>query len=120
MRISDWSSDVCSSDLFEASGSAGKMMVFAVRLDTFEAEPQSTTFYIGCNDPAELGKLRRLILTDCASLPIAGEYIHRDAFDLADRYGKDQFVTIERLGTARLPRSHRRPDRKRTLLNSSH
>src|SRR3546814_8822037 len=80
------------------------MMVFAVRLDTFEAEPQSTTFYIGCNDPAELGKLRRLILTDCASLPIAGEYIHRDAFDLADRYGKDQFVTIERLGTARLPR----------------
>src|SRR3546814_7578446 len=74
------------------------MMVFAVRLDTFEAEPQSTTFYIGCNDPAELGKLRRLILTDCASLPIAGEYIHRDAFDLADRYGKDQFVTIERLG----------------------
>ncbi|MCM8730271.1 D-lactate dehydrogenase [Hephaestia sp. GCM10023244] len=89
--------------LFEASGSAGKMMVFAVRLDTFEAEPQSQTFYVGCNDPADLGKLRRLILTECASLPIAGEYIHRDAFDLADRYGKDQFVTIERLGTGRLP-----------------
>src|SRR3546814_3332872 len=82
-------------------------ILFAVRLDTFEAEPQSTTFYIGCNDPAELGKLRRLILTDCASLPIAGEYIHRDAFDLADRYGKDQFVTIERLGTARqIGRAH--------------
>src|SRR3546814_12958436 len=81
MRISDWSSDVCSSDLadvrhddaaasahdyprhvrdvdadtparfnadprclFEASGSAGKMMVFAVRLDTIEGEQQSTSF----------------------------------------------------------------------------
>ena len=89
--------------LFEASGSAGKLMVFAVRLDTFEAEPNSRTFYIGCNDPADLGRLRRLILRESASLPIAGEYLHRDAFDLADRYGKDQFLLIERLGTDRLP-----------------
>lgn len=89
--------------LFEASGSAGKLMVFAVRLDTFAAEAGSETFYIGCSDPAALAELRRLILTEAVSLPIAGEYLHRDAFDLADRYGKDQFVMIERLGTDRLP-----------------
>lgn len=89
--------------LFEASGSAGKVMVFAVRLDTFPAEPESETFYVGCSEPAALAELRRLILKESASLPIAGEYLHRDAFDLADRYGKDQFVMIERLGTDRLP-----------------
>jgi len=89
--------------LFEASGSAGKVMVFAVRLDTFEAEPDSQVFYIGCNDPAALEDLRRSILRDSTSLPIAGEYLHRDAFDLADRYGKDQFLLIDRLGTDRLP-----------------
>ena len=90
--------------LYEASGSAGKLMVFAVRLDTFPLEKDSHTFYVGANDPAELGRLRRMILSECASLPIAGEYLHRDAFDLADRYGKDQFLLIERLGTDRLPR----------------
>ena len=88
---------------FEASGSAGKVMVFAVRLDTFPAEAEAETFYIGSNDPGTLAQLRRLILTESASLPIVGEYLHRDAFDLADRYGKDQFVMIERLGTDRLP-----------------
>ncbi|MEM9965639.1 MAG: D-lactate dehydrogenase, partial [Asticcacaulis sp.] len=31
------------------------------------------------------------------------EYMHREAFDLADRYGKDQFLLIRKLGTDRLP-----------------
>lgn len=90
--------------LFEASGCAGKLIVFAVRLDTFALESDSRTFYIGSNDPGKLSELRRLILRQCASLPIASEYLHRDAFKLADRYGKDQFLLIERLGTQRLPR----------------
>jgi D-lactate dehydrogenase (quinone) len=33
--------------LFEASGSAGKVMIFAVRLDTFAKEEQTKVFYIG-------------------------------------------------------------------------
>jgi D-lactate dehydrogenase len=89
--------------LFEASGCAGKLMVFAVRLDTFPAEPNTRVFYVGCNDAQDLTQLRRHILARCESLPIATEYLHRDAFDLADRYGKDQFVIIDRLGTDRLP-----------------
>ena len=47
--------------LFEASGSAGKLILFAVRLDTFPAETQTDVFYIGTNDPAELTDIRRYI-----------------------------------------------------------
>jgi D-lactate dehydrogenase len=89
--------------LYEASGSAGKVAVFAVRLDTFEPEPKVQTFYIGTNDPAELTEIRRHVLQHFSALPIAGEYMHRDAFDLAAEYGKDMFVAIKRLGTDRLP-----------------
>lgn len=89
--------------LFEASGSAGKLSIFAVRLDTFPKEATTAAFYIGVNDPAQLNAIRRHILRDFTSLPIAGEYIHRDAFDIAAKYGKDMFLAIEVLGTDRLP-----------------
>lgn len=89
--------------LHEASGSAGKIAVFAVRLDTFPNDGGSTTFYLGTNDPAALTHLRRELLTADAPLPIAAEYIHRDAFDLATRYGKDTFYAIGLLGADRLP-----------------
>jgi D-lactate dehydrogenase len=89
--------------LSEASGSAGKLVLFAARLDTFPLEKETTTFYIGSNDPAELGALRRSILTDLEQLPIAGEYLHRDMFDIAERYGKDTFLAIQHLGAGRLP-----------------
>ncbi|QJR06074.1 D-lactate dehydrogenase (plasmid) [Sphingobium yanoikuyae] len=92
------------SRLFEASGSAGKVALFAVRLDTFAKESQSATFYIGTNDTAELTALRRAILGGFASLPVSGEYIHRDAFDIAAIYGKDMYLAIKHLGTDRLPR----------------
>jgi D-lactate dehydrogenase len=89
--------------LFEASGSAGKLIVFAVRLDTFEAPARSLTFYIGTNEPNEFTELRRELLSGGYSLPISAEYIHRDAFDLADRFGKDMILAIRLLGTRRLP-----------------
>jgi D-lactate dehydrogenase len=89
--------------LREASGSAGRLAVFAVRLDTFPAEAESRVFYIGSNDPAELTEIRRHILARFDSLPIAGEYMHRDCFDIAELYGKDSFLAIHHLGTARMP-----------------
>ena len=90
------------SRLFEASGSAGRVCLFAVRLDTFPKEP-STVFYLGSNDPGDLTEVRRQLLTSLPRLPIAGEYIHRDAYDIGERYGKDTFLLIDRLGTARVP-----------------
>lgn len=89
--------------LHEASGSAGKLALFAVRLDSFAAEEASGVFYIGAHDPALLTRLRRDMLRDFAALPIAAEYVHRDAFDIAARYGKDMFLAIRLLGTDRLP-----------------
>lgn len=90
--------------LFEASGSAGKIMVFAVRLDTFPRPERSSVFYIGSNDTAELTLLRRRILLDAPCLPVSGEYIHREAFDIAARYGKDTVLAIKLIGTDQLPR----------------
>ncbi len=90
------------SRLFEASGSAGKVCVFAVRLDTFEKIP-SQVFYVGTNSQEDLTAIRRFLLTDLARLPIAGEYIHRVAYDIGAEYGKDTFMFIEKFGTAKVP-----------------
>ncbi|QCR36683.1 D-lactate dehydrogenase [Nissabacter sp. SGAir0207] len=89
--------------LFEASGCAGKLAVFAVRLDTFPAEPNQQVFYIGTNDTAVLTAIRRHILGHFRALPVAGEYMHRDCFNIAEIYGKDTFLMIDRLGTDRMP-----------------
>ena len=89
--------------LYEASGSAGRIVVFAVRVDTFPMDERTATFYIGTNDPAELSKIRSRVLREFSALPVSGEYIHRAAFDLAVDYGKDVFLSIELLGTHRLP-----------------
>ncbi|AOH86751.1 D-lactate dehydrogenase [Sphingomonas panacis] len=97
--------------LFEASGSAGHVVVFAVRLDTFPKEAGTEVFYIGSNDPADLTRLRREMLAGDLPLPIAGEYLHRDAFVLTERYGRDTFLAIRYLGTARLPALFRWKDR---------
>ena len=90
--------------LYEASGSAGKLAVFAVRLDTFVAEKDTAVFYIGTNDTADLTHIRRHMLEHFEELPIAGEYMHRDAYDVAAQYGKDTFLMIHHLGTQRLPK----------------
>ncbi|MEM7439030.1 MAG: D-lactate dehydrogenase [Pseudomonadota bacterium] len=89
--------------LFEASGCAGKLMVFAVRLDTFPTNTREQVYYIGTNDPADLTELRRHILKNFATLPVSAEYVHRECFDIAAKYGKDTLVMIDKLGTDRLP-----------------
>ncbi len=91
------------SRLYESSGSAGKVMVFAARLDTFPMEKGARVFYIGTNDADELTAIRRDILGQFKHLPISGEYLHRDAFNIAAKYGKDTFLMIQWLGTNRLP-----------------
>jgi D-lactate dehydrogenase len=89
--------------LFESSGCAGKLAVFAVRLDTFPAEKRQQVFYIGSNQPDVLTEIRRHILAEFKNLPVAGEYMHRDIYDIAERYGKDTFLMIDKLGTDKMP-----------------
>ena len=89
--------------LFEASGCAGKLAVFAVRLDTFVSEKEQQVFYLGTNNPDVFDEIRRHILQSFTHLPVAGEYMHRDIFDIAEVYGKDTFVMIDKLGTDKMP-----------------
>lgn len=89
--------------LFEASGCAGKLAVFAVRLDTFAVPERERTYYIGTNEPLVFSRLRRELLQS-EHIPDVGEYMHRDIFDIAEKYGKDSFLTIKWLGTERLPK----------------
>lgn len=91
------------SRLYEAAGCAGKLAVFAVRLDTYPMNDAERTFYVGTKDTAALTELRRRILADFDTLPVSAEYMHQEVFDLSDRYGKDTMVMIDKLGTDRLP-----------------
>ncbi|WP_386692309.1 MULTISPECIES: D-lactate dehydrogenase [unclassified Lonepinella] len=88
---------------YEASGCAGKLAIFAVRLDTFPLEKDTAVFYIGTNQTDVLNNIRRHMLSNFRQLPISGEYIHRDAFDVTAKYGKDTFWVIRKFGTHRLP-----------------
>ncbi|MCK8605615.1 D-lactate dehydrogenase [Leuconostoc citreum] len=90
-------------ELYEVSGASGKLAAFAVRLDTFPKDGDSQVFYIGTNDPSVLEKLRRHILSEFKNLPVSGEYMHKDAYQLAKKYGKDSLIVIDALGTNTLP-----------------
>lgn len=90
--------------LYEASGCAGKLAVFAVRLDTFPSAGPSKLLYCGTNNPAHLAALRRALLAPNLSLPISAEYMHHGAFAMAATYGKDTFLAIYHLGTRFLPK----------------
>ena len=89
--------------LYKVSGSAGKIAVFAVRLDTYPKPKRNQVFYLGTNDVDVFWKIRRHILSNFKSLPRLGDYIHRDCYDAAKKYSKDTFVVIDKLGTNFLP-----------------
>jgi D-lactate dehydrogenase len=90
--------------LHDASGCAGKLAVFAVRLDTFAKPSREKVFYIGTNNPEQLTTLRKRILTEFDELPEMGEYMHRSYFDGADKYAKDTFLLISLFGSAFPPK----------------
>ena len=89
--------------LYSASGSAGKIAVFALRLDTYKAPEKSKVFYVGSNNQDDFWKIRREILRNFNQLPRLGDYMHRDCYDAAKKYSKDTFIVIEKLGTNFLP-----------------
>ena len=90
--------------LREASGCAGKLAVFAVRLDTFPKPKTEKVFYLGTNKPEQLTELRKQILTGFEHLPDMGEYLHRSYFDGADLYCKDAYLAIKYFGTGFIPK----------------
>ncbi len=85
------------------SGCAGKVAVFAVRIDTFPKPTKEQVFYLGTNRPEKLSALRRHILTNIKDLPDMAEYMHRTIFNITEKYGKSDFLAIKYLGTKRIP-----------------
>ena len=90
--------------LHAASGCAGKIAVFAVRLDTYLKPTKNSVFYIGCNKPENFSRIRRDILSNFKNLPESGEYVHRDCYEAAKHYSKDTFIAIEKLGPSFIPK----------------
>jgi len=89
--------------LYESSGCAGKIAVFAVRLDTFSLPKKEQVFFVGSNDPSRFSILREKILSTFEYLPDMGEYMHCSYFDGSDKYCKDTFLFLKYLGTSSLP-----------------
>tara|TARA_S200000501_G_scaffold296185_1_gene282269 strand:- start:2877 stop:4574 length:1698 start_codon:yes stop_codon:yes gene_type:complete len=90
--------------LHGASGCAGKVAVFAVRLDTYPIPKRNQVFYIGTNSSSVLTTIRRDILSKFKHLPTSGEYLHRDCYDAAKKYSKDTFIVIDKLGADYIPK----------------
>jgi D-lactate dehydrogenase len=89
--------------LHESAGCAGKLAVFAVRIDTYPVEKQQV-FYVGTNDDQVLATMRREILSTFKSLPVSGEYLHHDCYAVSKKYGKDTFLVIDKLGAKYIPK----------------
>ncbi len=89
--------------LFESSGCAGKLAVFAVRLDTFEAEKNQQVFYIGTNQPEVLTEIRRQYSGGSKICRLPGNICTGISTILRKKDGKDTFLMIDKLGTDKMP-----------------
>lgn len=89
--------------LYEASGSAGKVIVFAVRVPTFPAPQAEATFLFATDDAPALAELRVALLSMLPRLPDKSEYLHRSATALARSHGADICHALRLLGPSRMP-----------------
>ena len=103
--------------LFEVSGSAGKVVAFAVRVDTYPLPKKKQVFMLGSNDPQHFVTMRRHILGNFQHLPEMCEYMNRATFNTAEKYGKDIALSIKYLGTERLPALYAFKAKAEYLLN---
>src|SRR3546814_13676670 len=87
MRISDWSSDVCSSDLLSAADAAATLVAFTARSVALGAQqlPERPALWIICgggrHNPVIMEALRE-VLGDCESADdfgLRGDFIEAEA-----------------------------------------
>jgi len=88
--------------LYEASGSAGKVIVFAVRVATFTKPKHEQTFYISTNDADTLTTLRKQWLKSELKLPVLAEYMHKDYNDITMHYGRDTCLSMRKLPASQI------------------
>lgn len=90
--------------LYEASGSAGKLGIFAVRINTFPAVEKKRTFYIGTHNPKDLATIRKHILKSFKELPMMAEYMDRKSFKLSCDYARDVYLLFQFFGHNAIPK----------------
>ncbi|RIV85966.1 D-lactate dehydrogenase [Aurantiacibacter zhengii] len=90
--------------LHAASGCAGKLVVFAVRVPTYAAPERERSFIVGTNSVEHLAGLRRVMLDNLQTLPSVCEYMHRSAIQLAASHGRDICQALTLFGAAAMPR----------------
>lgn len=83
--------------LYDASGSAGKLIVFAVRVATYPKPKKEQTFYISTNSADTLTTLRQRWLKSDLNLPILAEYMHKEYNDITLAYGRDTCLSMRKL-----------------------
>ncbi|CAM3957370.1 D-lactate dehydrogenase [Psychrobacter arenosus] len=105
------------SGLFEASGSAGRLVVFAVRVATFPKAQQEQTFYLSSNDAEALTALRRNWLQSELPLPILAEYMHQTYNEITLQYGRDTCLSMRKLPAERMGTLYRLQSRIGYYLN---
>lgn len=88
--------------LFEAAGSAGKLIVFAVRVATFPKTIQEQTFYISTDSADSLTALRQAWLKSELRLPVFAEYMHKDYNAITLRYGRDTCLSMRQLPASKI------------------
>ncbi len=89
--------------LYETSGCAGKLSVFAVRLDTFKAPQCKKLFYLATNAPQHFNVIRRHVLGSFENLPVIAEYLNDTAFDQSRDYARDVITILTFLGSKYMP-----------------
>ncbi|SMQ69491.1 D-lactate dehydrogenase [Altererythrobacter xiamenensis] len=89
--------------LFEASGSAGKLIVFAVRVPTYPAPRTEQSFLVTTDKAGQLADLRQAILSDLSTVPSVCEYLDRNARELAAKYGRDVCHLLAIFGPEAMP-----------------
>ena len=81
--------------------SEGKVIVLATVHDTFPKPQATKTFWIGVDSLETALEFRQTVaLANPHDMPIAMEYMDRDAFDVTDRAGRVLGQTIQMVGTA--------------------
>lgn len=88
--------------LYEASGSAGKVIVFAVRVATFAKPKHTQTFYVSTDSAEALTALRQRWLKSELNLPVLAEYMHKDYSDITLRYGRDTCLSMQKLSANKI------------------
>lgn len=102
--------------LRDASGSAGKVIVFAVRVPTFPAPAREQTFLVATDDADALAELRLALLDPAHPLPRQCEYMHRDATALALSHGNDVAVMLRMFGARAMPQILRAQKRLASVI----